>query len=82
MVFLIVIDEASTACKAFSGIADSDKKYHHIFNYDLIHSIYLRGCMLSGMIFRKEPFFHGHDNYDQLVKIAKVRLFANIFCIL
>ena len=24
------------------------------------------------MFFRKEPFFHGHDNYDQLVKIAKV----------
>jgi hypothetical protein len=23
-------------------------------------------------IFRKEPFFHGHDNADQLVKIAKV----------
>lgn len=23
-------------------------------------------------IFRKEPFFHGHDNQDQLVKIAKV----------
>lgn len=23
-------------------------------------------------IFRKEPFFHGHDNYDQLVKIARV----------
>ena len=23
-------------------------------------------------IFRKEPFFHGQDNYDQLVKIAKV----------
>jgi casein kinase II subunit alpha len=23
-------------------------------------------------LFRKEPFFHGHDNYDQLVKIAKV----------
>src|SRR6266404_338292 len=23
-------------------------------------------------IFRKEPFFHGHDNYDQLVKITKV----------
>ena len=30
------------------------------------------GCMLAGMIFRKEPFFHGHDNYDQLVKISKV----------
>jgi hypothetical protein len=29
--------------------------------------------MFAGMIFRKEPFFHGHNNYDQLVKIAKVR---------
>ena len=28
--------------------------------------------MFAGMIFRKEPFFNGHDNYDQLVKIAKV----------
>lgn len=25
-------------------------------------------------IFRKEPFFYGHDNHDQLVKIAKVYL--------
>lgn len=24
------------------------------------------------MIFRKEPFFHGNSNTDQLVKIAKV----------
>ena len=23
-------------------------------------------------VFRKEPFFHGQDNYDQLVKIARV----------
>lgn len=29
--------------------------------------------MLAGMLFRKEPFFYGHDNYDQLVKICKVR---------
>lgn len=28
--------------------------------------------MFAGMIFRKDPFFYGHDNYDQLVKIAKV----------
>ena len=28
--------------------------------------------MVASMFFRKEPFFHGHDNYDQLVKIAKV----------
>ena len=26
----------------------------------------------DSQIFRKEPFFHGHDNYDQLVKITKV----------
>ena len=25
-------------------------------------------------IFRKEPFFYGHDNHDQLVKIAKVSI--------
>merc|ERR1719399_300906 len=28
--------------------------------------------MLAGMIFKKEPFFCGADNADQLVKIAKV----------
>jgi casein kinase II subunit alpha len=28
--------------------------------------------ILCDKIFRKEPFFHGHDNYDQLVKITKV----------
>lgn len=30
------------------------------------------GCMLAAMIFKKEPFFYGHDNYDQLVTIARV----------
>lgn len=24
--------------------------------------------MLASMIFRKEPFFHGQDNYDQVSK--------------
>ena len=23
--------------------------------------------MFASMIFKKEPFFHGHDNYDQVV---------------
>jgi casein kinase II subunit alpha len=32
----------------------------------------IRIDILCRKIFRKEPFFHGHDNYDQLVKIAKV----------
>jgi casein kinase II subunit alpha len=41
-------------------------------DYDYSLDMWSLGCMLAGMIFRKEPFFHGHDNYDQLVKIAKV----------
>ena len=40
--------------------------------YDYALDLWSLGCMFSGMIFKKEPFFHGHDNYDQLVKIAKV----------
>jgi len=28
--------------------------------------------MFAGLIFGKEPFFVGRDNYDQLVKIAKI----------
>ncbi|KAJ0025834.1 hypothetical protein Pint_08668 [Pistacia integerrima] len=30
------------------------------------------GVLSPLQIFRKEPFFYGHDNHDQLVKIAKV----------
>ncbi|CAN0412687.1 unnamed protein product, partial [Discosporangium mesarthrocarpum] len=41
--------------------------------YDYSLDMWSLGCMFAGMIFRKEPFFHGHDNYDQLVKIAKAR---------
>jgi len=41
-------------------------------DYDYSLDMWSLGCMLAGIIFRKEPFFHGHDNYDQLVKIAKV----------
>lgn len=41
-------------------------------DYDYSLDIWSLGCMMAGMIFRKEPFFYGHDNYDQLVKIARV----------
>ncbi len=41
-------------------------------DYDYSLDMWSLGCMLAGMVFRKEPFFHGHDNYDQLVKIARV----------
>uniref|UniRef100_A0A6I8QG36 non-specific serine/threonine protein kinase n=1 Tax=Xenopus tropicalis TaxID=8364 RepID=A0A6I8QG36_XENTR len=40
--------------------------------YDYSLDMWSLGCMLASMIFRKEPFFHGQDNYDQLVRIAKV----------
>ncbi|PWN27870.1 Pkinase-domain-containing protein [Jaminaea rosea] len=40
--------------------------------YDYSLDLWSLGCMFASMIFRKEPFFHGHDNYDQLVKICKV----------
>ncbi|XP_076373316.1 casein kinase II subunit alpha-like isoform X2 [Tachypleus tridentatus] len=40
--------------------------------YDYSLDLWSLGCMLASMVFRKEPFFHGHDNYDQLVRIAKV----------
>lgn len=41
-------------------------------NYDYSLDMWSLGCMFASMIFRKEPFFHGHDNTDQLVKIVKV----------
>ncbi|WZZ24041.1 hypothetical protein YC2023_007442 [Brassica napus] len=41
-------------------------------DYDYSLDMWSLGCMFSGMIFRKEPFFYGHDNQDQLVKITKI----------
>ncbi|KAJ9177346.1 hypothetical protein P3X46_012577 [Hevea brasiliensis] len=41
-------------------------------DYDYSLDMWSLGCMFAGMIFRKEPFFYGHDNHDQLVKIARV----------
>lgn len=41
-------------------------------DYDYSLDLWSYGCMLAGMIFMMHPFFHGKDNYDQLVKIAKV----------
>lgn len=49
---------------------------HHLYkcgvDVDYSLDMWSLGAMFASMIFRKEPFFHGHDNYDQLVKIAKV----------
>lgn len=40
--------------------------------YDYSLDMWSLGCMFASMIFRKEPFFHGADNWDQMAKIAKV----------
>ncbi|ORC92300.1 casein kinase II [Trypanosoma theileri] len=40
--------------------------------YDYRLDMWSLGCMFAGIIFMKEPFFHGKDNNDQLVRIAKV----------
>ena len=44
----------------------------NLMQYDYSLDLWSLGAMFAGIIFRKEPFFHGHDNYDQLVKIARV----------
>ena len=41
-------------------------------HYDYQLDVWSTGCMLAGMIFQREPFFKGADNYDQLIKIAKI----------
>ncbi|KAM0683747.1 Casein kinase II subunit alpha' [Mitosporidium daphniae] len=40
--------------------------------YDYSLDMWSLGCMLAGMVFKKEPFFMGQDNSDQLVKIVRV----------
>ena len=43
---------------------------HQTYHYAL--DLWSTGAMMAGMIFKKEPFFHGADNYDQLVKIVRI----------
>lgn len=40
--------------------------------YDYSLDIWSLGALFAGAIFRKEPFFKGTDNFDQLVKIVRV----------
>ncbi|KAH8921268.1 kinase-like protein [Atractiella rhizophila] len=40
--------------------------------YDYSLDLWSLGCTLAAIIFRKDPFFQGRDNYDQLFKITKV----------
>lgn len=40
--------------------------------YDYSLDLWAVGCMIAAIVFKKEPFFKGSTNADQLVKIAKV----------
>lgn len=40
--------------------------------YDYSLDMWSLGCMFASMIFRREPFFHGCDNGDQLLRIVKI----------
>ncbi|KZT19689.1 kinase-like protein [Neolentinus lepideus HHB14362 ss-1] len=40
--------------------------------YDYSLDIWALGCMFASMVFRREHFFRGSDNQDQLLKIVKV----------
>lgn len=39
--------------------------FYQLYDYSL--DMWSLGCMFASMIFKKEPFFHGHDNYDQVI---------------
>jgi len=51
-------------------------------DYDYALDLWSLGCLLAGIIFRKDPFFHGQDNEDQLAKIAAVLGTENLYAFL
>lgn len=48
----------------FSELIFSCVLFFQMYDYSL--DMWSLGCMLASMIFLKEPFFHGQDNYDQV----------------
>ncbi|GAA5897019.1 casein kinase II subunit alpha/alpha' [Sporobolomyces salmoneus] len=40
--------------------------------YDYSLDLWSVGCTFGSMIFRRDPMFHGSDNFDQLIKITKI----------
>ncbi|KAH7097666.1 Pkinase-domain-containing protein [Auriculariales sp. MPI-PUGE-AT-0066] len=50
--------------------------------YDYSLDMWCCGSLFASIIFRKEPFFHGHDNYDQLARIAKILGTESLFAYL
>ena len=50
-----------------------DRKYHYSLD------IWSTGCTFASMIFKKDTFFKGSDNIDQLIKIVQVMGEADLF---
>lgn len=50
--------------------------------YDYSLDIWSVGCMFASMLFRRDPFFHGYDNYDQLLRIVKILGTSDLFAYL
>jgi casein kinase II subunit alpha len=59
-------------CRVASRYFKGPELLINLRDYDYSLDMWSLGCMFAAMIFRKEPFFHGADNQDQLVKIARV----------
>ncbi|MEQ2266367.1 hypothetical protein XENORESO_000496, partial [Xenotaenia resolanae] len=71
----LLVDYQSPCCQTWLGLKppvlfSSWMSVLQMYDYSL--DMWSLGCMLASMIFQKEPFFHGQDNYDQLVRITKV----------
>lgn len=58
--------------RAIFNFENSDIFFTFMQMYDYSLDMWSLGCMLASMIFRKEPFFHGHDNYDQVIYFVPI----------
>ncbi|PSS36036.1 Casein kinase II subunit alpha-1 like [Actinidia chinensis var. chinensis] len=71
--YVVIVMDVSVLCdKGQNALLRRPELLVDLQDYDYSLDMWSLGCMFAGMIFRKEPFFYGHDNHDQLVKIAKV----------
>jgi len=57
----------------------ADVVFNCVQLYDYSLDLWSLGCMFASMIFKKEPFFHGHDNYDQVYLLTDVTSFFKFY---
>ncbi|KAF2575708.1 hypothetical protein F2Q70_00001271 [Brassica cretica] len=56
----IILEKSITSVWPQGTLRDPD--FVDLQDYDYSLDMWSLGCMFAGMIFRKEPFFYGHDN--------------------